>query len=128
MQTTISRVKPLSAACAFRKQETKQETLRLSACLQVTLPDLDESFALIFSTERGGKVDSSGRVGVQVMGLNDGYIAQTGTDIGAFWADRENMALGTCFQPAEARQFGDVPKNAVDEVSPNCVSQNSTAA
>lgn len=62
------------------------------------------------------------------MGLNDGYIAQTGTDIGAFWADRENMALGTCFQPAEARQFGDVPKNAVDEVSPNCVSQNSTAA
>ena len=83
--------------------------------MQLTLPDIRESFAIIHSIEKGG-VDKNGRVGTQLMGPGDGYIAQTVADSNLFWADRNSLSLGACFKPTAARKFGDVPRTAVSEV------------
>lgn len=85
--------------------------------VQVTLPDEGASFALMYSYEQRSSVaGEKGRVGVQVMGPNDGYIAQTATDLSMFWADRNDLALGTCLKPAASRTQGKVPQRPLPAV------------
>ena len=87
--------------------------------MQVTLPDEGASFALMYSYEQRSSVaGEKGRVGVQVMGPNDGYIAQTATDLRMFSADRNDLALGTCLMPATSRRQGKVPKRPLPAVRP----------
>jgi hypothetical protein len=73
--------------------------------------------ALIYSYEQGLQDNGDmGRIGIQLMGPDDSYIAQTSTDISAFWADRHRMRLGACLKQAPARSHGIVPKKPMPEV------------
>jgi Tocopherol cyclase len=100
--------------------------------VQVTLPDEGSedatgarSFALIYSYERGPQpCGAKGRVGIQVMGPGDGYIAQTSTDMQKFWGERNSLALGACLKAAPARRHGRVPKGMMPRVSFVAVNAN----
>jgi hypothetical protein len=71
----------------------------------------------MYSYEQRSQVaGQKGRVGVQVMGPNEGYIAQTTTDLSTFWADRNELALGACLKPTTARRQGKVPKRPLPAV------------
>jgi Tocopherol cyclase len=114
-------------------EETETGTSdELSDCLldeQVTLPEMEaqqssgRSFALIYSYERGKQpCGADGRVGIQIMGPSDGYIAQTSTDLQSFWGERNSLALGACLKAAPARRHGRVPKGMMPRVriAPSC--------
>lgn len=59
---------------------------------------MKESFALIYSVEDPlGNTPLSG-VGVQVMGPDDGYIVQFDKNVKRFWAERNKLSLGSCFE------------------------------
>lgn len=68
---------------------------------RVQLPGTQQSFALIFSIEDPGSSNmpvGSGThtgLGIQVMGPDDGYICQYDSDTSTFWADRNELALGS---------------------------------
>eukprot|EP01025_Chloroclados_australasicus_P016918 TRINITY_DN18630_c0_g1_i2.p1 TRINITY_DN18630_c0_g1~~TRINITY_DN18630_c0_g1_i2.p1 ORF type:complete len:459 (+),score=49.22 TRINITY_DN18630_c0_g1_i2:47-1378(+) len=82
---------------------------------RVTLPDVKQSFSLIYSIEDPqGDTPLSG-VGAQVMGPDDGYICQFSKNVNNFWANRNNLALGSCFLPSAPRRRGTVPKQLVEE-------------
>lgn len=100
-------------------------TQALPAAAQVTLPDdggaegepSARSFALIYSYERGLQpCGDDGRVGVQVMGPGDGYVAQTSTDTASFWGERNALALGACLTAAPGRAGRTAPKHMLDPV------------
>lgn len=55
-------------------------------------------------------------IGVQVMGPGDGYLAQSSTDLKRFWGDRNDLKLGACLKPANARRHGKIPMEMVPEV------------
>lgn len=62
------------------------------------MPKEKESFALIFSVEDpGGRSPISG-IGAQVMGPADGYLVQYDLDVSKFWAGKESLTLGSCFE------------------------------
>lgn len=90
-------------------------------CSQVTDPNTKESVALIYSYEQGQQNNGDmGRIGIQIMGPDDTYIAQTSSDISTFWGDRNRMRLGACLKQAPARTHGVVPRKAVPEVCTPC--------
>jgi Tocopherol cyclase len=114
-------------------EETETGTSdELSECLldeQVTLPEMEaqqnngQSFALIYSYERGKQpCGADGRVGIQIMGPSDGYIAQTSTDLQSFWGERNSLALGACLKAAPARRHRGIPKGMMPRVriAPSC--------
>ena len=85
--------------------------------VQVTDPDSGDSAAFIYSYEQGRQVDGTiGRIGAQIMGPGDGYIAQTTTDTSTWWADRNRLRLGACFEPTAGRTSSQVPRHVVPEV------------
>jgi tocopherol cyclase len=61
---------------------------------RVTLPDIGQTFAFMYSIEDpiGGKPHSGGAA--QVLGPNDEYICRTFPDVNKFWASRDILALG----------------------------------
>jgi tocopherol cyclase len=61
---------------------------------RVTLPDVRETFAFMYSIEdpQGGKAPSGGMA--QILGPNDDYLWRTFPDVSRFWADRDNLGLG----------------------------------
>ena len=78
--------------------------------VQVTDPDSGDSAALIYSYEQGRQVDGTiGRIGAQIMGPGDGYIAQTTTDTSTWWAERNRLRLGACFEPPQAARLARFP-------------------
>lgn len=81
------------------------------------MPDTGDSVAIMYSYEQGPQRSGhTGRVGVQLMGPGDTYIAQTSTDVSSFWADRNRLRLGACLKAAGNRRESTVPKRAVPEV------------
>lgn len=73
-------------------------TLSTLLLLQVALTEENESFALIYSVEDPrGNTPLSG-IGVQVMGPDDGYMMQFDQNVQRFWAERNKLALGSCFE------------------------------
>eukprot|EP00892_Ulva_mutabilis_P012116 jgi/Ulvmu1/9277/UM050_0026.1 len=84
--------------------------------MQVALPD-GESFAIMYSYEHRPDLPevSQDCVAVQVMGPEDGYIAQSSTDLSRFWGDRNELRLGACLKPAPARRHGKLPMEMVPE-------------
>lgn len=85
--------------------------------LQVALPDSGDAVALIYSYEQGPQPDGAqGRIGMQAMGPGDGYIAQCTTDVSAFWASRNDLQLGACFEPTHGTPKHTVPKEAMSQV------------
>ena len=88
-----------------------------SWCAQVALPDTGEAVALIYSYEQGLQPDGvQGRLGMQAMGPGDTYAAQCSTNTEPFWADRNQLRLGACFEPTEQRARHTVPKGPMQEV------------
>lgn len=83
------------------------------------MPKEKESFALIFSVE-----DPSGRspisgIGAQVMGPGDGYLVQYDLDVSKFWAGKESLTLGSCFEmkkgkPQVRRMISKVKKSYIE--------------
>jgi tocopherol cyclase len=61
---------------------------------RVTLPDLGESFAFMYSIEdpAGGKPNSGGAA--QIFGPGDTYLCRTMPDVGQFWAWEHGLGLG----------------------------------
>lgn len=79
----------------------------------MSLPDEQESFALIYSVEDplGGFATSG--VGVQVMGPGDGYIVQFDKGTEKFWGERNKLSLGSCFERVQGTS---VAKRMVSKV------------
>jgi tocopherol cyclase len=61
---------------------------------RVTLPEIGETFAFMYSIEDpiGGKPYSGGAA--QVLGPNDEYLCRTFPDVNKFWASNDCLALG----------------------------------
>jgi tocopherol cyclase len=61
---------------------------------RVTLPEIGETFAFMYSIEDpiGGKPHSGGAA--QVLGPNDEYLCRTFPDVNQFWASNDCLALG----------------------------------
>lgn len=61
---------------------------------RVTLPQEKETFAFMYSIEDPtGKQPHSGGC-AQILGPNDEYLWRTFPDVGSFWADNQELALG----------------------------------
>jgi tocopherol cyclase len=61
---------------------------------RVTLPELGETFAFMYSIEDpiGGKAHSGG--GAQVLGIEDQYLCRTFPDVKGFWGAKDYLGLG----------------------------------
>lgn len=61
---------------------------------RVTLPELGETFAFMYSIEdpQGGRPQSGG--GVQILGPEDSYLCRTFPDVQQFWAWNSQLGLG----------------------------------
>jgi tocopherol cyclase len=61
---------------------------------RVTLPDINQTFAFMYSIEDpiGGQPYSGGAA--QVLGINDEYLIRTFPDVHRFWAKLDALALG----------------------------------
>jgi tocopherol cyclase len=61
---------------------------------RVTLPDINQTFAFMYSIEDpgGGSPYSGG--GAQILGPDDGYLCRTFADVGSFWATADPLGLG----------------------------------
>ncbi|MGB3695002.1 MAG: tocopherol cyclase family protein [Spirulinaceae cyanobacterium] len=61
---------------------------------RVTLPEIKQTFAFMYSIEDplGGSLYSGG--GAQILGPEDGYICRTFPDVTQFWATKEVLGLG----------------------------------
>jgi len=66
---------------------------------RVTIPEIHQSFAFIYSVEDPGKGGVNSGTGVQVMGPEDGYVVQFSTRTDIFWGSESELALGASFQP-----------------------------
>ncbi len=61
---------------------------------------------------------SHGPPGSQVMGPDDTYMVQYDADVSHFWADRNELALGACFEPVvRERAATIIPRQIVTEVT-----------
>ena len=61
---------------------------------RVTLPEINNTFAFMYSIEDpiGGKPHSGG--GVQVLGPEDEYLCRTFPDVSRFWGTKDRLGLG----------------------------------
>ena len=62
--------------------------------LRVTLPELQETFAFMYSIENpiGGKHNSGGAV--QILGIDEQYICRTIDNVQGFWASKNSLSFG----------------------------------
>jgi len=72
---------------------------------KVYIPQVDQSFALIYSIEdpKGSQIAG---VGAQIMGPEDGYLIQYSKDVSSFWASPNNLELGATFATAPGARQG----------------------
>uniref|UniRef100_A0A061SAE0 Tocopherol cyclase n=1 Tax=Tetraselmis sp. GSL018 TaxID=582737 RepID=A0A061SAE0_9CHLO len=78
---------------------------------KVHIPELQESFALIYSIEDPLGNSRLSATGAQVMGPGDGYLLHYSKSVSCFWASASEMELGACFVP---RQGESAPGRLVD--------------
>ena len=61
---------------------------------RVTLPEIAQTFAFMYSIEDpiGGQSNSGGAV--QILGIDEAYLSRTFPDVKQFWASRNSLGLG----------------------------------
>ncbi|VEP18178.1 conserved hypothetical protein [Hyella patelloides LEGE 07179] len=62
--------------------------------LRLTLPEIEQTFAFMYSIENplGGKHNSGGAV--QILGIDEQYICRTIPNVNQFWASKDNFSFG----------------------------------
>ncbi|GAB5358959.1 hypothetical protein AAMO2058_000503800 [Amorphochlora amoebiformis] len=78
---------------------------------RVTIPEIHQSFAFIYSVEDPGTSLPTAGVGVQVMGPSDGYAVQYSKKTHAFWGNRMDLALGATFQTLPLARNKEIPSD-----------------
>lgn len=77
------------------------------------MPEVKESFALIYSIQLNANMLEYQGIGAQVMGPSDQYIIQYDIDPRKFWANQYELKLGACFQPKKGKS---PPKRLISKV------------